>query len=190
MPKICPQCRRVFEDSFSYCPHCKRRLTFYSSCDGDSLNNIAISDWLQYLEHNSSTNQNFIIGFTGVIVAGVTVALMIIISNNENPTSNLIDKIITAGMAIGLAIFLWWLFTKGSYRPDALRGKSAQTVLDDFFSGHHPELNNPIEIQNKWIELQRKIERISGNSRQDKATRKNLINNRDAFRIWYDNPLV
>jgi hypothetical protein len=147
----------------------------------------SVASWLEYLEHLSSSSQHFMIGFVGVIIAGLAITSTVIIANNENPNFDLLTKFIFAVFVTIVAISMWWAFLRGSYRPNALTGKSAQRLLDDYFSGHHGELNTSQGIQNKWNDIQTRLRQISDNSRQSKRRRKILIKNEDSFRVWYYN---
>lgn len=187
MPKLCTHCRESFEDSYSYCPHCRRQLLTFNAGQRQNVNNYCVSDWLQYLEHLSSSSQNFLMGFATIVIASLTIVLTIIIANNENTNYDLLTKAVVGVFVVVVALYFWWTFLRGSYGPNALIGKSAKKLLDDYFSGNHPELNTSQGIQCKWNEIQTKIERIRDNTRQCKRQRKNLINNNCSFQEWYYN---
>jgi hypothetical protein len=146
-----------------------------------------VASWLEYLEHLSSSSQNYMMGFVSVIIASLAIISTIIIANNENSSFNLLGKAIFAGIVTIAAIFIWWAFLRGSYGINVLVGKSARKLVDDYFSGHHNELYTSQGIQNKWNDIQTRIMPISDDSRRSRGRRKTLIKNEDSFRVWYYN---
>jgi hypothetical protein len=147
----------------------------------------SVASWLEYLEHISSYNQNFKIGFIGVIIGSLAIALSVIVANNENPLFTPLGRTIANIVIIVVLVILWWAYRQGNYSMNALIGISAQRLLDDCFSGNYPVYNNSQGIQDKWVDIQTRAKEISGYSWNNYRFRKRLINDRDAFLVWFDN---
>ena len=148
------------------------------------------SDWIQYLSHVASYNQNFRLGYANLLflILAIVVAILsfpeTLIGFEKNVISS---RVILSFMAIFIVI-LWWNTSKRiNFSKDALTGKIANRLLTNIFSNQYPELNNAKRIQIKWYKIKQKIDNTSDKARKQLLTEKTRkIPDEQFFNDWFN----
>jgi len=149
------------------------------------------SDWIQYLSHVASFNQNYKLGFATVLFAGLAILVAvlnlpeIIIKYNSYEISS---KTILS-LIVLIVVGLWWgLPKKINFSKYALAGISANRLLSNIFSTEHPELKNAKSIQKKWEKIKQKIETTTDKERKELLKVKfKKIPDEQIFDNWFNN---
>jgi len=148
------------------------------------------SDWILYLSHIASYNQNYRLGYANLLflILAIVVAILgfpeTLIGFDNNVISS---RVILSFMAIFIVV-LWWNTSKRiNFSKDALTGKTANRLLKNIFSNQYPELKNAKGIQNKWHKIKQKIDNTSDKERKlllIEKTRK--IPDEQRFDNWFN----
>ncbi|MBE3121483.1 MAG: hypothetical protein IMZ58_04650 [Thermoplasmata archaeon] len=151
------------------------------------------SDWIQYLSHIASYNQNYSLGFGYILFAALAI-LVAVISFPEikiqYSSFEISSRFIISIVAI-ILVGLWWgLPKKINFGKGALSGKSANRLLSYIFSSEHPELKNSKDIQRKWGKIKQKIENTNDKERKELLKeRTKKITDTQCFDNWFNDTL-
>ena len=138
-----------------------------------SKENITVSDWLQFLEYCSTINSSSQLGYVTLLVT-LIIAVWAVMAASK-------DVVLTFAL-LGVVVIIWISTRKDLGNKTFFKGKVAGELAAAIVSKKYPKLKNVNDIEDCWLEFDKKIDILSWNDRRKLLS----IRNNESFKKWFE----